>query len=388
MGDHHPRSPPLDLHHLFKIPKTKSLKDVSKVYKSLVSKRHHHDHKKTHHHHLEDPTTPSSAERDDNRRVDEDIWSPKFLSRTASRRSKTPNPRPRPLSRNESRRCKTPTPISRSSSRKSATEIAASSLKRIMSRRGSSASLSRSMSKMDISEPEICNRESSSPTIDVGRRSSREAEHIPAVSLSSNLSRRATTPIIFSQTTVRRKPPVVEKNLQCTLEQLCFGCTKKIKVTRDVIRNPPGVIIQEEEILKIEVKPGWRKGTKITFEGVGDEKPGYLPADIVFLIDEKKHPLFRRDGNNLEICAEIPLVDALTGCSIPIPLLGGENMTLSFENTVIYPEFVKVIQGQGMPNPKNEGKRGDLHVKFLIDFPRELSDEQRKEAVSILQDCC
>lgn len=148
------------------------------------------------------------------------------------------------------------------------------------------------------------------------------------------------------------------------------------------------MIIQEEEILKIEVKPGWRKGTKITFEGVGDEKPGYLPADIVFLIDEKKHPLFRRDGNNLEICAEIPLVDALTGCSIPIPLLGGENMTLSFENTVIYPEFVKVIQGQGMPNPKNEGKRGDLHVKFLIDFPRELSDEQRKEAVSILQDCC
>lgn len=135
------------------------------------------------------------------------------------------------------------------------------------------------------------------------------------------------------------------------------------------------------------MKPGWRKGTKITFEGVGDEKPGYLPADIVFLIDEKKHPLFRRDGNNLEICVEIPLVDALTGCSMPIPLLGGENMTLSFENTVIYPGYEKVIRGQGMPNPKNKGTRGDLIVKFLIEFPSELSDEQRKEAVSILQDC-
>lgn len=135
------------------------------------------------------------------------------------------------------------------------------------------------------------------------------------------------------------------------------------------------------------MKPGWRKGTKITFEGVGDEKPGYLPADIVFLIDEKKHPLLRRDGNNLEICVEIPLVDALTGCSMPIPLLGGENMTLSFENTVIYPGYEKVIRGQGMPNPKNKGTRGDLIVKFLIEFPSELSDEQRKEAVSILQDC-
>lgn len=140
--------------------------------------------------------------------------------------------------------------------------------------------------------------------------------------------------------------------------------------------------------MKIEVKPGWRKGTKITFEGKGDEKPGYLPADIVFLIDEKKHPLFRRDGNDLEICVEIPLVDALTGCSIPIPLLGGENMTLSLENTVIYPGYEKVVRGQGMPNPKNKGKRGDLHVKFLIEFPTKLSDEQRKEAVSILEDCC
>ena len=136
------------------------------------------------------------------------------------------------------------------------------------------------------------------------------------------------------------------------------------------------------------MKPGWRKGTKITFEGVGDEKPGYLPADIVFLIDEKKHPLFRREGIDLEIGVEIPLVDALTGCFISIPLLGGENMGLSFENDVIYPGYEKVIKGQGMPDPKNNGIRGDLLVRFLIEFPRELSEERRKEAASILQDCC
>nr|XP_025629174.1 dnaJ homolog subfamily B member 4-like [Arachis hypogaea] len=124
-------------------------------------------------------------------------------------------------------------------------------------------------------------------------------------------------------------------------------------------------------------------------EGKGDEKPGYLPADIVFIIEEKKHNLFRREGNNdLEICIEIPLVDALTGCSLPIPILGGENLTLSFENTVVYLGYVKVIEGQGMPTLKNDGKRGDLHVKFLVDFPKELSDEQRQEAFRILENCC
>ncbi|XLT02309.1 hypothetical protein HN51_051660 [Arachis hypogaea] len=148
-------------------------------------------------------------------------------------------------------------------------------------------------------------------------------------------------------------------------------------------------MVQEIEILKIEVKPRWRKGTKIKFEGKGDEKPGYFPAGIVFIIEEKKHNLFIREGNNgLEICIEIPLVDALTRCSFPIPILGGEKLNLSFENTVVYPGYMKVINGQGMPTLKNDGKRGNLHVKFLVDFPKELNNEQWQEAFRILENCC
>lgn len=146
------------------------------------------------------------------------------------------------------------------------------------------------------------------------------------------------------------------------------------------------MIVPEEEILKINVKPGWKKGTKIMFEGKGDEKPGYLPADIIFLIDEKRHHLFERDGDNLEIVLEIPLLSALTGCSFSVPLLGGEKMTLSVDD-IIYPGYGKVIRGQGMPNSKEQGRRGDLKIKFLINFPMELSDEQRVEAVGILQEC-
>lgn len=146
------------------------------------------------------------------------------------------------------------------------------------------------------------------------------------------------------------------------------------------------IIIQEEEIVKIKVKPGWKKGTKVTFEGKGDEKPGYLPADIIFSIDEKRHPLFTREGDDLEIGIEIPLLKALTGCSVPVPLLGGEKMTLSFDD-IIYPGYQKVIRGQGMPNSKERGRRGDLRIKFLVEFPSQLTDEQRAQAVRILQDC-
>ena len=136
----------------------------------------------------------------------------------------------------------------------------------------------------------------------------------------------------------------------------------------------------------VNVKPRWRKETKITFEGKGDEKPGYVPTDIILSTDEKRHVLYERKGDDLEVAVEIPLENALTGCSIPIPLLGGDKMTLSFDD-IIYPGYEKVIKGQGMPNPKDQSRRGDLRIKFLAEFPMELSDEQRAEAVAILQEC-
>lgn len=64
------------------------------------------------------------------------------------------------------------------------------------------------------------------------------ADSSPAASMSRNSSRRSSTPIMFSNSTgTKMKPPAIEKKLECTLEELCYGCTKKIKITRDVLTN-------------------------------------------------------------------------------------------------------------------------------------------------------
>ncbi|KAL1539188.1 dnaJ subfamily B member 1-like [Salvia divinorum] len=204
------------------------------------------------------------------------------------------------------------------------------------------------------------------------------------VPFSKVASRRCSTPIFFSQSAARIKPPPVQKKIECTLEELCLGCVKKIKITRDAI-SYSGLIVEEEEILTIQVQPGWKKGTKITFEGKGDEKPGTLPADLVFSVVEKKHQLFQRDGDDLELALEVPLVQALTGCTTPIPLLGGGQMTVSIDD-IIYPGYEKNVPGQGMPI-SNQGRRGNLRLKFLVEFPAELSNDQRVQIVNILEGC-
>ena len=62
-----------------------------------------------------------------------------------------------------------------------------------------------------------------------------------------------------------------------------------------------GISRQEEKILTVDVKPGWKAGTKITFPREGDQIPGKIPADIVFVIRDTPHPLFVRDGVDLRL---------------------------------------------------------------------------------------
>ncbi|KAA3476780.1 dnaJ-like protein subfamily B member 4-like [Gossypium australe] len=202
--------------------------------------------------------------------------------------------------------------------------------------------------------------------------------------LSGSTSRPNGNPIMFSNSTGVVKPPPIEKQLECTLEDLCYGCTEKIKIKRDVITES-GQRVEHKEMLSINVEPGWKKGTKITFEGMGNEVPRLYAADVTFVIAEKQHPIFGRDGDDLELTIEIPLVKALTGCSLPIPLLGGEKMELKIDE-IIHPGYEKIITGQGMPTTKEAASRGNLKVRFLINFPTELTDEQRAAAVRILGD--
>lgn len=68
--------------------------------------------------------------------------------------------------------------------------------------------------------------------------------------------------------------------------------------------------------------------TGIVCDGIGDERPGTIPADIVFVINEKKHPVFEREGNDLIHTAKLPLVDALCGATIKLTSLDGRPLTV------------------------------------------------------------
>lgn len=170
--------------------------------------------------------------------------------------------------------------------------------------------------------------------------------------------------------------PPIEHDLYVTLEDIAKGCTKKMKISRRVIQQD-GTMKKEDKVLTINVKPGWKAGTKITFQREGDQGRNKVPADIVFIIRDKPHSLFRREGSDIRYTAKVTLRQALCGTVVEVPTLSGEKISLNLTREVIKPNMVKRIQGQGLPFPKEPSRKGDLLVSFDIKFPESLTQSAK-----------
>lgn len=105
--------------------------------------------------------------------------------------------------------------------------------------------------------------------------------------------------------------------MQCavsvSLEELYFGRTKNLRITRKRLNDDGKTLRTESKIVTIDIKKGWKAGTKITFEGEGDENVNVVPGDVQFVIAEKKHDVFVRDGDDLVKTVNISLKQALCG---------------------------------------------------------------------------
>ncbi|XP_057959377.1 uncharacterized protein LOC131151908 [Malania oleifera] len=178
-----------------------------------------------------------------------------------------------------------------------------------------------------------------------------------------------------SASSVPKKPPSVESKLPCSLEELYAGSTRKMKISRTVV-DANGRLVPETEILTIDVKPGWKKGTKITFPDKGNESLNQLPADLVFVIDEKPHDVFKRDSNDLIVSQRVSLAEALGGTTVQLVTLDGRNLSIPVSD-IVSPGYELVVAQEGMPIAKEPGNRGDLRIKFEVKFPTRLSAEQR-----------
>eukprot|EP00004_Rigifila_ramosa_P012198 TRINITY_DN2628_c0_g1_i1.p1 TRINITY_DN2628_c0_g1~~TRINITY_DN2628_c0_g1_i1.p1 ORF type:complete len:413 (-),score=75.87 TRINITY_DN2628_c0_g1_i1:21-1124(-) len=164
----------------------------------------------------------------------------------------------------------------------------------------------------------------------------------------------------------KRRPPI-SINVPCTLEELFNGTQKPVSVPLDV----------GERIVKLDIKRGCASGTpvKVDTSGAGW---GSLQnaAELTLVITEKPHQHFRREGDDLHFTAQITLEQALSGCTVDVPLLSGFPMRVSI-NEIVSPGYVRVVPNEGMPVLNAPFRKGNLHIHFEVAWPRALSEFQK-----------
>mmetsp|Transcript_32377 Transcript_32377/g.23913 ORF Transcript_32377/g.23913 Transcript_32377/m.23913 type:complete len:114 (+) Transcript_32377:697-1038(+) len=112
-----------------------------------------------------------------------------------------------------------------------------------------------------------------------------------------------------------------------------------------------------------------------------------IAGDVIFVIKQAKHKLFKRVQDNLYYDLTISLEEALLGFKKRIAHLDGHLVEVSSKpDEVVQPFSWKVVKGEGMPKKNYYSEFGDLHVRLIVDFPKSLTQEQKKLVEMILPD--
>lgn len=166
-------------------------------------------------------------------------------------------------------------------------------------------------------------------------------------------------------------------------------------------------LMNQKKTIHVKVYPGMKHGQKIVLKGEGDEWPGKITADLIFIVQQVDHPVFARRGDDLYITKSISLLEALTGFELTIDTLDPNTKLHVTVDEVIQPGMAKAILGEGMPvyNPSlasasskqeststssstidpSTNKRGALVVVFEVVFPMHLNPEM-KSYLKLLMD--
>ncbi|GFQ02583.1 Dnaj protein homolog [Phtheirospermum japonicum] len=144
-------------------------------------------------------------------------------------------------------------------------------------------------------------------------------------------------------------------------------------------------VVQQKKVLEVHVEKGMQNSQKITFPGEADEAPDTVTGDIVFVLQQKEHPKFKRKGDDLFIEHSLSLTESLCGFQFLLTHLDGRQLLIkSPAGEVVKPNSYKAINDEGMPMYGRPFMKGKLYIHFNVEFPDSLAAEQVEALEKIL----
>ncbi|MGD8487155.1 MAG: J domain-containing protein [Chloroflexota bacterium] len=166
----------------------------------------------------------------------------------------------------------------------------------------------------------------------------------------------------------RRPPPPrapdATADATISLEEVMRGCVRHLQVGG--------------KTLEVTVPPGVRDGQRIRLTGKAEGG-----GNVYITVRVARHPVFTRDGVDLDMELALTLGEALLGAEVHIATLDGKKLALTIPPGTQNGRVFR-LTGQGLPRFSADG-RGDLRVHTKVVLPTYLDDEGRAKARAFIE---
>jgi DnaJ-class molecular chaperone len=184
----------------------------------------------------------------------------------------------------------------------------------------------------------------------------------------------------------------VETPIEVTLEEAFKGTTRTIQldsvspcdtcsgageVSGNLCATCGGSgYVSKPRRIEVKVPAGVTTGSRVRIAGEGH--PGTFggpKGDLFLLVTVRSHPQFERQGDNLYVDVDVPVLDAVLGGEVEVPTIDGR-VVLTIKGLTQNGASIR-LAGKGMPRLGEGSRRGDMFARIRVQVPKHLSAEER-----------
>lgn len=131
--------------------------------------------------------------------------------------------------------------------------------------------------------------------------------------------------------------------------------------------------VEEKKEILIHIDKGMKHTQKIVFRGEGHHLPDSAKGDIIVVLKEQPHEIFKRNKDDLVLHQKINITQALCGFDLIIKHLDGRDLHVKSDPGVVMKNGdLKCIPNEGMPIYKNPFEKGNMFIEFTVEFPERM----------------
>ena len=173
------------------------------------------------------------------------------------------------------------------------------------------------------------------------------------------------------------------------VRQIGIGMIQQMQTTCNFCKGQ-GVFLQNRyrqetrnETIEVYIEKGARDGDQICYHEKGNTDVGFSTGDLIVVVKEKPHDLYKRKENDLVYKYSLTVYDMLCGFRTVLHHPDGRKLIIKHDE-IIQPTDVFLVKGGGLPLKEDVYTNGNLVFTVVFQMPKQLTPQQKQQLSNVL----